>query len=131
MGREALEGLRVSPKPAASSQQENQQTDHFPSRYVLTWFGLGLSLAISPAGLVADSDHNILLSLSVIKPSGTISRPIYDEVVSDDGYKIRLYLAPNFTRVNGKRVGTKTRVAGERWARALSDRHFDYSLKSH
>ena len=28
MGREALEGLR-----AASSQQENQQTDHFPSRY--------------------------------------------------------------------------------------------------
>ena len=33
MGREALEGLRVSPKPAANSQQENQQTDHFPSRY--------------------------------------------------------------------------------------------------
>ena len=34
MGRKVLEGLRVSPKPAASSQQENQHTDHFPSRYI-------------------------------------------------------------------------------------------------
>ena len=33
MGREALEGLRVSPKPAASRQQENQQADHFTSCY--------------------------------------------------------------------------------------------------
>ena len=31
MGREELEGLHVSPKPAASRQQENQQTAHFPS----------------------------------------------------------------------------------------------------
>ena len=34
MGREMLEGLHVLPKPAAPIIQENQQTDHCPSRYV-------------------------------------------------------------------------------------------------
>ena len=34
MGREVLEGLRVLPKPAAPIIQENQQTDHCPSRYM-------------------------------------------------------------------------------------------------
>ena len=33
MGREVLEGLRVMQKPAEPIMQENQQTDHFPSRY--------------------------------------------------------------------------------------------------
>ena len=33
MGYEVLEGLRVLPKPAAPIIQENQQTDHSPSRY--------------------------------------------------------------------------------------------------
>ena len=33
MGREVLEGLRVLPKPAVPITQENQQTDHCPSRY--------------------------------------------------------------------------------------------------
>ena len=35
MGREVLEGLHVFPKPAAPIIQENQQTDHFPSRQLL------------------------------------------------------------------------------------------------
>ena len=41
MGLEMLEGLRVSPKTAAPIIQENQQTDHCPSRYILgrRWIG--------------------------------------------------------------------------------------------
>ena len=35
MGKEPLDGLCVFQKPEASIQQENQQTDHFPSRYKL------------------------------------------------------------------------------------------------
>ena len=65
MGREALEGLHVSPKPAASSQQENQQTYHFPSRYTL--FDLQpLTLCINPS----------------VVPSSTVPRP--DELSHSD-----------------------------------------------
>ena len=46
MGREALEGLHVSPKPAAIRQQENQQSDHFPSRYTAFFIELFFFLRI-------------------------------------------------------------------------------------
>ena len=46
MGREALEGLHVSPKPVAIRQQENQQSDHFPSRYTAFFIELFFFLRI-------------------------------------------------------------------------------------
>ena len=55
MGREVLEGLRVSQsqQQAAPILQENQQTDHYPSRYsnrqLLTL--LALSANFGPFGI--------------------------------------------------------------------------------
>ena len=70
MGREALEGLRVSPKPAAGSQQENQQTDHFPSRYCLSCES-SLFTCWAPEKLFEDEHHTwYLIVHGSINPSG-------------------------------------------------------------